>query len=63
VISHDMAGALQTADYIYVLSKGRIAIAGSPQELITHDSGLAHEFFKASGIDADRLVRERRATR
>lgn len=60
VISHDMAGALQTADYIYVLSKGRVAIAGSPQELIAHDSGLAHDFFTASGIDASRLVRERR---
>lgn len=61
VISHDMAGALQTADYIYVLSKGRVAIAGSPQELVAHESGLAHEFFNASGIDASRLVRERRA--
>lgn len=60
VISHDMTGALQTADYIYVLSKGRIATAGAPTELITHESGLAHEFFDASGIDAERLVRERR---
>lgn len=63
VISHDMTGALQTADYIYVLSKGRVAIAGSPQELVTHDSGLAYDFFTASGIDASRLVRERRANR
>jgi len=60
VISHDMAGALQTADYIYVLSKGRMAVAGAPHELIAQQSGLAHEFFNASGIDAERLVRERR---
>ncbi|HEY5961465.1 MAG TPA: ATP-binding cassette domain-containing protein [Polyangiaceae bacterium] len=59
VISHDMAGALKTADSIYVLSKGSIAIAGTPSELIAQKSGLAHEFFDASGIDAPRLVRER----
>jgi phospholipid/cholesterol/gamma-HCH transport system ATP-binding protein len=59
VISHDMTGALQTADYIYVLSKGRMAVAGAPDELIAQRSGLAHEFFTASGIDAERLVRER----
>ncbi len=63
VISHDMAGALQTADYIYVLSKGRVAIAGTPQDLIAQQSGLAHEFFSASGIDAQRLVRERRPSK
>ena len=61
VISHDMAGALQTADYIYVLSKGRVAIAGSPQELVAQSSGLAYEFFNASGIDAQRLVQARRS--
>lgn len=60
VISHDMAGALQTADYIYVLSKGRVAIAGTPNELVAQREGLAHEFFTASGIDAERLVSERR---
>jgi phospholipid/cholesterol/gamma-HCH transport system ATP-binding protein len=60
VISHDMAGALKTADNIYVLSKGRVAIAGSPGELITQESGLAHDFFDASGIDARRLVQSRK---
>lgn len=59
VISHDMAGALQTADYIYVLSKGRVAIAGTPGELIGQHEGLAHDFFSASGIDAQRLVQQR----
>jgi phospholipid/cholesterol/gamma-HCH transport system ATP-binding protein len=61
VISHDMAGALQTADSIYVLSKGTLATAGSPSELVSHTEGLAFEFFAASGIDAKRLVDERLA--
>lgn len=59
VISHDMTGALQTADKIYVLSKGTLATAGSPQELVSHTEGLAFDFFKASGIDAKHLVEER----
>lgn len=59
VISHDMAGALQTADNIYVLSKGRLATAGSPQQLVSQTEGLAYDFFTASGIDAKRLVAER----
>jgi phospholipid/cholesterol/gamma-HCH transport system ATP-binding protein len=61
VISHDMAGALQTADSIYVLSKGKLATAGTPMELIEHTEGLAYDFFTASGIDAKRLVDERHA--
>lgn len=60
IISHDMAGALQTADNIYVLSKGKLAAAGTPSELILHSEGLAYEFFTASGIDAKRLVAERK---
>jgi ABC-type multidrug transport system ATPase subunit len=55
-----MAGALQTADNIYVLSKGRLAVAGTPEELVLHAEGLAYDFFTASGIDASRLVAERR---
>jgi phospholipid/cholesterol/gamma-HCH transport system ATP-binding protein len=61
VISHDMAGALQTADDIYVLSKGRLAAAGRPHELVNQTEGLAYDFFTASGIDAKRLVEERKA--
>jgi ABC-type dipeptide/oligopeptide/nickel transport system ATPase component len=34
IISHDMVGALQIADKIYLLSKGSIVASGSPQELI-----------------------------
>jgi phospholipid/cholesterol/gamma-HCH transport system ATP-binding protein len=59
VISHDMAGALRTADQIYLLSRGHIAAAGTPEELTRGGTGLAHDFFDASGIDARRLVESR----
>jgi phospholipid/cholesterol/gamma-HCH transport system ATP-binding protein len=59
VISHDMAGALQTADSIYVLNHGTLATAGTPLTLVEHTEGLAFDFFTASGIDARRLVSER----
>ncbi len=60
VISHDMAGALQIADNVVLMSAGRIAIAGAPQQLVSSKAGLAQDFFKASGIDAARLVNDRR---
>ena len=56
VISHDMAGALRIADYIYLLHKGEIAARGTPLELVEGDSALAQEFFESSGIAADKLV-------
>ena len=56
VISHDMAGALRIADYIYLLAKGTIAASGTPRELVEGDSALAQEFFESSGIAADRLI-------
>ena len=56
VISHDMAGALRIADYIYLLAKGSIAARGTPRELVEGDSALAQEFFESSGIAADRLI-------
>jgi phospholipid/cholesterol/gamma-HCH transport system ATP-binding protein len=56
VISHDMAGALRIADYIYLLAKGTIAAAGTPRELVESGGELVQEFFESSGIAADRLV-------
>jgi phospholipid/cholesterol/gamma-HCH transport system ATP-binding protein len=58
VISHDMAGALRIADYIYLLSKGSIETSGTPQELVSGISDLANEFLESSGIAAERLLRE-----
>ena len=58
VISHDMAGALRIADYIYLLSRGVIAAQGTPSELVSGGNELAQQFFESSGIAADRLVEE-----
>jgi phospholipid/cholesterol/gamma-HCH transport system ATP-binding protein len=63
VISHDMAGALQIADSIVLLAEGRVKAAGSPEELVDGTTGLAQDFFKASGIDARTLVANRRRAR
>jgi phospholipid/cholesterol/gamma-HCH transport system ATP-binding protein len=56
VISHDMAGALKIADYIYLLAQGSLVGHGTPRELVGEKSGLAQQFFEASGIAAERLL-------
>lgn len=61
VISHDMAGALRIADYIYLLKKGEVAAQGTPAELVAGEAGIAREFLEASGIAADALLAEREA--
>jgi phospholipid/cholesterol/gamma-HCH transport system ATP-binding protein len=58
VISHDMAGALRIADQIYLLSKGRIAVSGSPAELVHGDNSTVQEFLESSGIHAEQLIAE-----
>ncbi len=58
VISHDMAGALRIADYIYLMDKGRIVVSGTPKELVRGHSELAQKFFDSSGIEAERLIAE-----
>lgn len=63
VISHDMAGALQIADRIFLLSRGELVVKGTPEELVKLEGTLANEFFDASGIEAARLVGERRRGR
>lgn len=60
VISHDMAGALRIADRVFLLAKGRLVGGGTPGELVRHRAGMAQDFFAASGIDADRLIADRR---
>ena len=52
IISHDMVGALQIADEIYLLSKGSIVASGAPKELINGDNALFHEFLVSSGVTA-----------
>lgn len=60
IISHDMAGALQIADSIVLLADGRVKASGTPEELVDGRAGLAQDFFRASGIDAAKLVNVRR---
>lgn len=50
VISHDMAGALNIADRIHLISQGQISAAGTPAELARGRHPLAQAFFEASGI-------------
>jgi phospholipid/cholesterol/gamma-HCH transport system ATP-binding protein len=50
VISHDMAGALQIADRIHLVSQGKIVASGAPAELSRGTHPLARAFFEASGI-------------
>jgi phospholipid/cholesterol/gamma-HCH transport system ATP-binding protein len=61
VISHDMAGALRIADYIYLMDKGQIIASGTPRELVSGHNELAQRFFESSAIEAERLVAEREA--
>ena len=56
-----MAGALQIADYIYVLNEGQLVASGSPQQLIQGHSELVTRFIEASGIHAQQLVQHRPA--
>ncbi len=57
VISHDMAGALQIADRIFVLSKGQVAASGPPRELVAGDNAIVAEYIRSSGIQTDALLR------
>ncbi len=50
IISHDMLGALQIADEIYLLSKGSIVASGSPDEMRHGNNELLQEFLKSSGV-------------
>lgn len=52
IISHDMLGAMQIADEIYLLSKGSIVASGPPSELINGDNELLHQFLTSSGVTA-----------
>jgi len=56
VISHDMAGAIQIADRIFVLSKGKVAASGTPRELAEGDNEIVRQFIDSSGIATERLL-------
>jgi phospholipid/cholesterol/gamma-HCH transport system ATP-binding protein len=52
IISHDMVGALQIADEIYLLSKGSIVASGTPEQLRHGNNELLHQFLESSGVTA-----------
>jgi phospholipid/cholesterol/gamma-HCH transport system ATP-binding protein len=58
VISHDMAGALRIADYIFLMDEGRMVASGTPKQLVEGNNELAQRFFESSGIAAERLIAE-----
>ena len=59
VISHDMTSALQIADHVFLLSRGRLVGDATPAELVAGKVPLANDFLKSSGIDAERLLAAR----
>jgi phospholipid/cholesterol/gamma-HCH transport system ATP-binding protein len=59
VISHDMAGALQIADRIFVLAKGKVAASGRPRELVEGNNEIVRQFIDSSGIATERLLAAR----
>ncbi|MEZ4223797.1 MAG: ATP-binding cassette domain-containing protein [Polyangiaceae bacterium] len=60
VISHDMAGALRIADYIFLLERGQLAAEGPPEALVEGTHPTVRSFFDSSGISARALLAERR---
>ena len=61
IISHDMVGALQIADEIYLLSKGSIVASGSPDQLVHGNNELIQQFLRSSGVTEMAGVAEKRA--
>ena len=50
--THNIAAALQTADRLWVLHKGEMPVAGTPQDLAA--AGKLDMFFESAGVTFDR---------
>jgi len=46
VVSHDVAEVLSIADYVHILSEGRVAASGTPDELRNSDSKWVQQFLQ-----------------
>ena len=69
IVSHDVQETLQIADYLYILSGGKVVASGTPEELLASDSPWVCQFihgeadgpvpfqFPAVGYDDDLLAR------
>ena len=44
VVSHDIHETFSIADYVCILSEGKVAVAGSPEELMNSDSEFVQQF-------------------
>ena len=44
IVSHDIGETFSIADYVCILSEGKIAAAGSPEELSNSDSAFVQQF-------------------
>ncbi len=62
VISHDMAGALQIADHIFLLSRGALVAHGTPEALVQGDHELVRQFVEASGISKEQALHRAEST-
>lgn len=45
VVSHDLKAAMETADKIIMLYKGKVALAGTPEEFRTTKNKIVRQFF------------------
>lgn len=44
IVSHDVAETLSIADYVYVISNGRIVGQGTPEQINSESSGFTNQF-------------------
>ncbi len=47
IVSHDVAETMELADYVYVLSQGKVVGHGTPAQLRAADSAWVHQFIHA----------------
>ncbi len=46
IVSHDLPETFSIADYVYLISEGKVVGAGTPQELVDEKAGWVHQFVK-----------------
>jgi phospholipid/cholesterol/gamma-HCH transport system ATP-binding protein len=46
IVSHDLPETFRIADYVYLISAGKVVGAGTPKELLAEKAGWVHQFVK-----------------
>jgi phospholipid/cholesterol/gamma-HCH transport system ATP-binding protein len=59
VITHDIASCFRIADQAVLLTKGEVVARGAPYDLAHGESDPARDFVRKSGVDVDKILRER----